>query len=61
MRFRIGYVATDPITMMYTHAANSYDAFREAVRLIDDNAAFECIVYIADGDEWVKLANVRKQ
>jgi hypothetical protein len=60
MKYRIGYVVTNAPTMLFTFAANSYLAFKTAIELIDEKEAFECIVYVAEGNEWVKVANVRK-
>jgi hypothetical protein len=60
MKYRIGYVNKQTPSMLYVHAPNSYEAFKAAVEMIESGQALECIVYIADGNEWVKVANVRK-
>lgn len=59
MRYQIRYVATDPIQWLTVHAPDSYSAFKQAIELMDTGKAIECIVFIADGNEWVKVANIR--
>lgn len=60
MRYRVKYLSPNPIEWLIVHVHDSYTAFQTAVTFIDEGKAIECIVYIADGNEWVKVANVRK-
>ena len=60
MRYKVNFLTKgDKIEWESVLASNSYRAFKTALELMDTGQAIECIVFVSDGNEWVKVANVR--